>query len=124
MPPQRHHVGHRGLLGALVGIVTHLGSALWLGRIAPRFWRRGTPGLAVTRTALTAAALLATAGTGVAGRRVMLAGDVPVATAVRPISDTPPEVARAQARLRIEQWAVPALTGLLWVVNAVQERRA
>lgn len=109
---------------AATGIAVHVGSALWLGRLEPRFWRRGTSALAVTRAAATAAALAATASSGMSGRRVMRAGDVPVATAVTPISDTPSEVAHAQEKLRIEQWAVPVLTGLIWVVNAFQERRA
>jgi hypothetical protein len=106
-----------------LSISVHVGSALRLRRLVPTVWRRGTPALTRARTAVTGLALVATAATGVEGRRVMRAGDVPVATAVRAISETPDEVARAQGWLRLGQWAVPVLTGAVWVVNAFQERR-
>lgn len=69
---------------------------------------------------LTAAALIATAETGRSGRVMVAAGDVPAATAVTPISTTPPEVADAMRRLAVAQWAVPAVTGLLWLADAAR----
>lgn len=95
-----------------VAVASHVLSARALGRLG-----RHTP----ARAAVTTAALLATVEAGLSGQRVMRAGDVPVATAVVPIADTPEEVAAAQRRLRVAQWLVPACTGLLWLVNALQQ---
>lgn len=99
-----------------MSIAAHLGGVvLGRGRAAV-----GGP-VETVRAAVTLAALAATTETGRSGRVVVAAGDVPVADAVTPISSTPPDVAAAQRRLRVAQWAVPALTGLLWVVEAVDE---
>lgn len=95
-------------------VPSHVLSAFALGRLGRRH---------PARVAVTVAALLATIETGLSGRRVMHAGDVPAATAVIPIRDTPDVVARAQRRLRVGQWLVPACTGALWLVNAVQQTR-
>jgi hypothetical protein len=83
----------------------------------------GSPAAAVSaaRSVLLAAALVATAESGRLGRRVVAAGDVPVATAVQPIRATPPRVAAAQRRLRVLQWLIPALTGSLLLVDAWQQ---
>jgi hypothetical protein len=105
-------------------IVVHVGSAALLGRVVPAFWRSGVAPSTRWRCLVTLAALAAAVETGGSGRRVMMAGDVPVATAVVPISDTPDEVARAQRRLRVGQWTVPVVTGALWVLDAVQRSRA
>lgn len=103
-------------------VPVHVGSAAALGRTAPSL---GDPGgtavpLRRLRSAVTVAAAVATAVTGVAGRRVVRGGDVPVATAVKPISATPEDVARAQRVLHLAQWLVPVFTGALWAINAVQ----
>lgn len=120
---QRTRVANAGWFSwAPVGaaaIVAHVGSAAALGRYGAspdggRAWWRPA------RTALTAAAVLCTAAAGVAGRRVVRGGDVPVATAVTPIAATPPDVARAQRMLRVAQWLVPLLTGAIWVANAAE----
>lgn len=85
----------------------------------------GCPGQATAlsrmRAVLMGAALLATLESGRSGRQVVQQGDVPVATAVQPIADTPEPVARAQRRLRVVQWLIPALTGSLVVVDALQQ---
>jgi len=52
------------------------------------------------------------------GRRVSEQTDVPVESGTEPTSSTPSDVADAQRRLKLLQWAVPALTGALVVVNA------
>lgn len=80
--------------------------------------QRGVAALAGTKTVLTAAALAADAYAGVLGRRAERAGDVPVAGATEPTAETPTEVASTLKRLRIVQWAVPALTGALVVLSA------
>ena len=103
-----------------LSVVVHTACAAALGRLSVPTGRRWSL-LQVVRTAMTGLAVLATIETGVSGRRVVQAGDVPVATAVVPISSPPPEVAAAQRRLRIAQWLVPAFTACLWVIDAVQE---
>lgn len=104
-------------------VVTHLAAAIASGRVpVPGRAGRHVP-LAQVRSAVTAAAVLATAASGHWGHRVVGAGDVPVATATRPIAATPDHVAAAQHRLRRAQWAVPALTAALWIVDAAQRTR-
>lgn len=105
-----------------VAMTAHFAGAAALPRLSSAGTRRGgPPPLAVLRTAFSLGAVLATAETGWSGRRVVAAGDVPVATAVQPIADTPEDVARAQRRLRVAQWLVPAFTAGIAVVNAVQQ---
>lgn len=121
---QRTRVANAGWFSwapvAGTAIVAHTGSAAALGRYGRS--DTGEPGwCAPARTALSLGAAAATAVTGIAGRRVVRAGDVPVATAVTPIEATPADVARAQRMLRLAQWLIPAFTGALWVVNAVQQ---
>jgi hypothetical protein len=65
--------------------------------------------------------MLATVESGRSGRQIVMHGDVPVATAVQPISETPEPVARAQRRLQVVQWLIPALTASLFVIDAVQQ---
>lgn len=108
------------LVGA--SALTHLLTAAALGRLVPAPSGTDAPPWRRLRLAVTAAATLALIETGISGRRVVRAGDVPVATAVTPIAATPDDVAAAQRRLRVAQWVVPLLTGSLWVVNAAQQR--
>ncbi len=44
---------------------------------------------------------------------------MPVEGGTTPAAETPPEVADAQRKLEKLQWAVPALTGLLVVADAL-----
>jgi hypothetical protein len=70
------------------------------------------------KTALTAAALIATVGSGVAGAQLARATNTHVSGATEPSADTPPEVARAQNALRPLQWAIPLLTGAIVITSA------
>jgi len=101
----------------------HVLATALLGRVVPALGHGDDRPLRRTRTVVTAAAVAATIETGLSGRIVARAGDVPVATAVHPIAATPPEVAAAQGRLRVAQWLVPAFTSLLWVLDALQDRQ-
>ena len=107
-------------------LLAQVSSAYALGRLvpSPAGRRHGPAGLRRVRTAVTLAAMVATAETGISGQRVVRGGDVPVATATIPIAATPPEVAAAQRRLRVAQWLVPAFTGAILVVEALQRGRA
>jgi len=80
--------------------------------------QQGVGAMAVTKTALTAAALGATAYSRVLGRKVSQAGAVPAHSATDPHPATPEPVAKAQKQLKALQWAVPALTGALVVVTS------
>ena len=79
---------------------------------------KGVAGLAIAKTAVTAAALAADAYAGRLGRRAAEAGDVPVESATEPASETPEDVANTLRRLKVVQWVVPALTGALVVLSA------
>jgi hypothetical protein len=77
------------------------------------------------KLAINGAAVAATAGTWLLGRRLDQAGEVPVEGATEPTPDTPPQAAAAQRGLRVLQWAVPVLTGAHIAMNVVlaeQER--
>ena len=105
----------------LAAIGAHLAGSLILtagnkGRIAGQ---KNVPTTAIAKTAVTAGALAATAYARALGQRVMDAGDVPVEGGTDPSSETPPEVADAQRKLSAMQWAIPALTGSLLVMDAL-----
>jgi ankyrin repeat protein len=104
----------------LAGIAAHLaGGAVLLaankGRLASQ---RGVGRATVVKTALTGAALAATAWSRALGAKLEEAGEVPVQGGTDPSVDTPEDVARAQRQLKLLQWVIPALTGAVLVVNA------
>jgi hypothetical protein len=82
--------------------------------------------MALAKTALTGAALGATAYSRVLGRKVSQHGDVPADSGTQPNAFTPEDAAAAQKKLRLLQWVVPALTGALVVVSsfAGEQQRA
>ena len=88
--------------------------------------QQGVGSMVIAKTALTAAALGATAYSRVLGKKVSAHGDVPAESGTRPTAGTPAEVASAQRQLTALQWAVPALTGALVVVSsfAGEQQRA
>jgi hypothetical protein len=85
------------------------------GRLAAQ---SGTATTSLVKAGLTAAALGATAYSRVLGQKVMNAGDVPSEGGTSPAGVTPEDVAAAQKQLDALQWAIPALTGVLLVLNA------
>ena len=88
--------------------------------------QQGVGSMTLVKTALTAAALGVTAYSRVLGRKVSKQTDVPAASGTEPARTTPDDVAAAQRQLAMLQWAVPALTGALVVVNsfAGEQQRA
>lgn len=82
------------------------------------FSQQGVGTMSVVKTALTAAALGATAYSRVLGKKVAADHDVPVESGTDPTASTPAEVASAQRQLKALQWVVPALTGSLVGVTA------
>lgn len=74
----------------------------------------------VAKTALTAAALVTTAYTGVLGAKIAGAGRVPSEGGAKPGDSTPHDVATAQQQQRVLQWVLPALTGAIIVLTSQQ----
>jgi hypothetical protein len=104
----------------LTGIVAHLaGGAVLLGankgRVASQ---QGVASATMVKTALTGAALAATAWSRALGARLDEAGEAPVEGGTEPSGDTPEDVAKAQRQLKVLQWVIPALTGAVLVINA------
>jgi hypothetical protein len=104
----------------LAGITAHVAGGLILlgankGRVASQ---QGVGQATVIKTALTAAALAATAWSRALGAKLDAAGEVPVEGGTEPSGDTPEDVAKAQRQLRLLQWVIPALTGAVLVLNA------
>ena len=104
----------------LAGIAAHVvGGTVLLGankgRVASQ---QGVASATVVKTALTGAALAATAWSRALGARLDQAGEVPVEGGTEPSGDTPEDVAKAQRQLKVLQWVIPALTGAVLVVNA------
>jgi hypothetical protein len=104
----------------LAGIVAHLAGGTVLlgankGRVASQ---QGVGQATLVKTALTGAALAATAWSRALGAKLDQAGEVPVAGGTDPSGDTPEDVAKAQRRLKLLQWVIPALTGAVLVLNA------
>lgn len=80
--------------------------------------QRGVGSAAILKTGLTAAAMAATAYSRVLGQTLMNATDPPAEGATEPSSATEPEVADAQRKLKVLQWAIPALTGATLVMDS------
>lgn len=93
------------------------------GRIATQ---QGVGTMALAKTGLMVAALAATGYSRMLGRKVSKDADVPVESGTEPATSTPADVANAQKQLALLQWAVPALTGALVIVNsfASEQQRA
>jgi hypothetical protein len=104
----------------LAGIAAHLaGGAVLLGANKGRVaGQQGVAQATVIKTALTAAALAATAWSRALGAKLDQAGEVPVEGGTDPTIDTPEDVAKAQRQLKVLQWVIPALTGAVLVLNA------
>jgi hypothetical protein len=104
----------------LAAIGAHLagGAVLTTGNRKRVVAQAGVGQASVVKTALTGAALAATAYSRVLGQKVMNAGTPPVQGATEPVASTPEGVAAAQRQLKALQWAIPLLTGALVVVNA------
>lgn len=104
----------------LAAIAVHLiGGAIITSANKGRTVAQQGVGTATTaKTAVTVAALAATAYSRILGQRIMNAGDVPSEGGTSPSEETPPEVERAQRQLNLLQWMIPGLTGTLLVMNA------
>lgn len=119
-----------------LAIGAHLlgGAQLTLGQKQRIAAQKGVGTTAAVKAVLTAAAVGVTACSGYFGKKVMEAedayaesGGVSSESGTTPAAEAPSEVQDAQRKLKALQWAVPALTGSLLVLNAYmgeQERPA
>lgn len=80
--------------------------------------QRGVGSAALVKTGLTAAAMAATAYSRMLGQTLMDASDPPAEGTTEPSAATQPEVADAQRKLKVMQWAVPALTGATLIMDS------
>jgi hypothetical protein len=111
-----------GAIGALlIGSIGQLGSNA--DRVAGQ---KGVASMSVAKTALTAAAMGATAYSRILGRKLSKAGDVPAQGGTEPAATTPADLASAQRKLKLMQWVIPASTGALLAVTsyASEQQRA
>ena len=81
--------------------------------------QRGVGASTAAKTALTLAALGATAYSRALGKKLEQAEGTPTEGGVQPASDTAPDAAKAQQQLRVCQWVIPTLTGGIAVLNAL-----
>lgn len=134
-PKDRVRVGNAGwgrwmpINAAAIG--AHLLGGLQLmrvnkGRVAAQ---EGVGTATTVKTVATVAALGATAYSGLLGQKVMKAEadaarhtppsvGLEAEDATSPAPQTPEDVATAQRQLKMLQWAIPALTGLMLIANA------
>lgn len=112
-------------------IAAHLlgGAKITTGNKGRLVGQRGVGSASAIKAGLTAAALGATAYSRVLGQKVMEAeakeaqtsygrDGLPVEDATTPSAQTPQDAATAQRQLKMLQWAIPALTGAILVINA------
>lgn len=105
----------------LAAILVHLAGATGLlltdkGRVLTR---EGAGASTAAKTALTGIALGVTAYSRVLGKKLERAVGMPVEGGTGPAPDTSTDIAGTQRQLAVCQWAVPALTAGLIVLNAV-----
>ncbi|WP_030486098.1 hypothetical protein [Nocardioides aequoreus] len=74
----------------------------------------------VSKAALTVAAMGLTAYSGYLGRQVDKHGHEGAVGATEPQGNASEALAKAQKQLKITQWAIPAVTGVLVVMGAAQ----
>ena len=104
----------------LAGIAAHVAGGTVLlaankGRVASQ---QGVAQATVVKTALTGAALAATAWSRALGAKLDQASEVPVEGSTEPSAATSEDVVKAQRQLKVLQWVIPALTGAVLVLNA------
>lgn len=80
----------------------------------------GVGATTVAKLALTGAALAVTAYSRVLGKKLQQAEGIPVEGGTDPAANTPLEQAKVQQQLDACQWLIPALTGGISVMTAVQ----
>src|SRR5579859_6896140 len=81
--------------------------------------QRGVGAMTIAKTALTAAALGATAYSRLLGKKMERANGVPTEGTTEPAAATPEDVSAAQRQQRVAQWMIPVFTGAMLVVSSL-----
>jgi hypothetical protein len=105
---------------AAIGVHAIGGIALIVGNKGRVAAQKGTRGNTVVKSVLTLTAMGVTAYSGTQGARLAKDSPTPAASGVDPNSSTSPEAASAQKQLKLLQWSIPVLTGVLLVLGAQQ----
>ena len=87
------------------------------GRVAGQ---QGVAATSIAKTALTGVALGVTAYSRALGKKIQTAGPVPAQGPTDPGPGTPAEVAKTMKQEKLAQWAIPAVTGGMLVLTALQ----
>ncbi len=75
------------------------------------------------KTVATGAALGTAVWSAALNRKMAAAGDVPVQGATEPGASTPPDVAKTQRQLKLNQWLNPLVSGTIIVLSAWHEEQ-
>ena len=104
----------------LAAIGAHLtgGLALTFANKGRLLGQKGVATETLARTGLTLGALGLTGYARFLGQKVIANPEQPSEAGTEPTAATSDDVAAAQRQLRVLQWAIPALTGTLVVLNA------
>jgi hypothetical protein len=104
------------------GIVAHLIGGAGLLRANKRriAAQSGVGTTTVAKLVLTGTALAVTAYSRALGKKLQQAEGIPVEGGTDPAANTPLDLAKAQQQLDACQWLIPALTGGISVMTAVQ----
>ena len=125
-PVERLEISSRGwgrwapVNAAAVGAHLVGGLGLLRGNKARLLGQQEARSNTLAKTALTLAAAGVTAYSGYLGRQVAEHSEYGGEGATEPSPAAPEELRKAQDRLRVCQWAIPALTGVLIVMGAQQ----
>ncbi|MGI4895007.1 MAG: hypothetical protein ACRYF3_07845, partial [Janthinobacterium lividum] len=96
------------------------GIGLIVGNAGRVVGQSGTRKNTVVKSVVTVAAVGVTVYSGLQGAKLGKQAPVPAAGATEPSAQTPPETAAAQRQLKVLQWMIPALTGVLLVLASQQ----
>lgn len=105
---------------AALAVHTIGGVGLIAGNAARVAGQKGAGSNTVLKSVLTLSAMGVTAYSGLQGAKLGKEAPVPAAGATEPNAQTPAETAAAQRKLKVLQWTIPALTGVLLVMTAQQ----
>lgn len=108
------------LNAAALAVHTIGGLGLIAGNAGRVVGQKGTRGNTVVKSVVTVAAIGVTAYSGLQGAKLGKEAPVHAEGATEPSALTPPETASAQRKLRVLQWSIPVLTGILLVLSSQQ----
>jgi len=103
---------------AAIGAYVAGGAALMSGNRDRLKTQDGVAKLTMIKLGITGAAFLATGYARVIGQKMISAGDVPVEDGTTSTDETPEDITKAQRKLKMLQWAIPAHVGALIAISS------